>query len=129
MPEFLSATWIDEFADAVAGIAVAADHPIGAVRFVVDGSGADFRFVVEPPAVRIEHGRDPLAAVPETVVRCDAETAAAVALGTTNAQTRLAAGRLRLAGDVRALGALAALGPAVSAATADLRARTRYPTP
>ena len=104
MAEFLSDAWLaalDESARAL-------DVPSGVAPFVVEQVVTDVRgrgevryqVVFAAEGVRIRRETDELA---DVSFATDAETAAGIARGETNAQHALAAGRFRVAGNVGTL--------------------------
>lgn len=95
MPAFLSEAWIDALADRLAARSVDPALEV-AVRQVVD----DVSWTVRVTAGRVRLDRDPAADVTLTTDRATAE---ALVAGELAAQDALAAGRLRIGGDLTKL--------------------------
>lgn len=131
VPAFLSPSWSAAFADAIRETIVEPALGDGSVVLVVGTQSAEIRIgiAVRAGAVTAVTGPEQETVEPTTIIRCDRETAFRLATGSVSAQSALAEGWLRLAGDVRGLGVIASAAPAIAVATANLRARTRFPDP
>lgn len=131
VPEFLSPSWSAAFAAALRETIVDPALGDGSAVLVIGADSEEFRIgiSVRAGAVTAVTGPEEDTVEPKTIIRCDRPTALRLATGTVSAQTVLAEGRMRLAGDVRGLGVLAAAAPAIAEATAELRSRTRFPDP
>lgn len=134
MPDFLSGAWLDALDRAVSAHPASTDGE--PALLVIEQVVADvpelgevrYRVVVERGRLRVVvPTRDDPA--PDVRFTTDYATAVALAQGHTNAQSALAAGRLRLGGDVSLLGRHAELFAAVEDRAAELRAATSYPQP
>jgi putative sterol carrier protein len=122
---FLSPAWVEELAAAAEGVSMAAGEPLTVQQMVVDGSGETVRWTL-----RVTDGRVAVVAGgvddADVTLATDRATAVALARGDEAVPDAFMAGRLRVAGDLRALlRAGGALG-AVDAAFAAVRARTTW---
>jgi putative sterol carrier protein len=118
MPEFLSEAWLAQLDDAArAAPAVAGAGQVIVEARVTSATEADvtFRLEVTDDGARVLVGP---ARAPTVTVVTDRETATALHHGETNAQRALAAGRLKVHGDLASFGrrsdALSALGDVFS---------------
>ena len=129
--EFLSPSWWEAFASALAETVVDPGAGDGSALLVIDGEPSEARFgvAVRDGALTAINGVEAESVEPAVIVRCDRATALRLASGLESAQAALAEGRMQLAGDVRGLTVVAAAAPAIAGATAALRARTRFPSP
>jgi hypothetical protein len=127
---FLSDAWL-----AALDAALRADRELASVEPLIvdqvvldvpDRGDVRYRLVIDHAGARVEHDGTAPADLRLTV---DYRTACDLASGRTNAQTVLAAGRLRVGGELAVLaarvGALGALGDAATG----LRADTEFPEP
>jgi hypothetical protein len=123
---FLSAEWLAHLPAAPAG--PADGSPAGlTVRHVVRGApGGEATY-----EVRIAGGVPVLQRAgsrpADLTITCDYETAAGIVSGRLSAQAALAAGRVTLSGDLRVLGAVAAVGSGADPLPPELRAVTEVP--
>jgi hypothetical protein len=129
VPEFLSPAWIDALDRALAacdGLRDLAPLEIEQVVRGVPGSGTvRYRVCVGPSGGRARPAGS--AARPfDLRLTTDYATAAAIAQGRENAQSALAAGRLRLGGDVDVLTTVAETFARLDDATRALRAATTF---
>jgi len=131
VPEFLSPSWSAAFAAAIRETIVDPDLGDGSAVLVIGAQSEEIRLgiTIRAGTVAAVTGPEEDTVEPATVIRCDRETAVRLASGAESAQAALATGRMRLAGDVRGLGVVAAAAPAIAEATAELRSRTRFPDP
>jgi hypothetical protein len=128
MVRYLSAAWFDRLRLG----AVASDAPEPAadalvLRHVVhadaDAPRTDYDVVVSAGRVVIRH---PVEGSADLVFTSDYPTAAAIAAGTMSTNAALAAGRLRVAGDVNRVAGRAADMSGLDPVPASLRAETEY---
>ena len=132
MPEFLSPEWIAELDDALGALAPSESPPEGTPdEFVVEQrvtrAGADdhvHHLVASRGRFRAVAGPAPAA---DLVLTTDLETAVAIQQGAVNAQLALAAGHLRLGGNLDRLLTHAATFTKLDDVFAALRDRTTYP--
>jgi hypothetical protein len=132
VPEFLSEEWLRDLDAAVR----AAPHPSTSdpieIEQVVSGvprrGEVRYRIVADENGARVINGDD-CGHAADVRLTTDYPTAAAIAAGRENAQFALAAGRLRLRGNVDALLRHAATVDALGAATSALRGVTTFPPP
>jgi hypothetical protein len=129
VPEFLSPAWfdaLDEATRAVDGLTTTGDALVVEQRVhAVPGRGdVVYHLVIDGDGARVVVGQ---AESPTVVVETDHTTAVALALGTLNAQSALAAGRWRLHGTTGRLASHAALLQSIGDAFASLRSRTTFP--
>jgi putative sterol carrier protein len=138
VPEFLSPAWITELDAALRALGPtegATEHASEGVserRFVVEQrvtrSGADdhvHHVVASGAGFRAAGGPAP---APDLVLTTDLQTAIAIQRGAVNAELALAAGHLRLGGDLDRLLANAQLFTKLDDVFATLRDHTTYPT-
>ncbi len=130
VPEFLSPAWVDALDTALAGVG-SPDAAVELDRFVLeqrvtfpDGSTRTHHVVAADGRFRAVTGPAPAA---DLVLTTDLETAVAIQRGAVNAQFALAAGHLRLGGDLDRLRAHAGLFERLHDVFADLRSVTTYP--
>lgn len=107
--EFLTPAWLAEF-DAMlrADASVRSEQPVvveQVVTGVPHGDDVQYRLVLDSSGARLDAGAEPVTVRLTT----DYQTAAAIARGEENAQSALAAGRMRLGGRVEDLVRVAAL--------------------
>jgi putative sterol carrier protein len=125
---YLSAEWIDAL-DAALGesSAVRALAPVVVEQVVTGTPNGEVRYRISVDATRARvAAADAADAEPDLRFTTDYPTAVAIASGRENAQTALAAGRLRIGGDVEVLTSRAEAWSALTDAAAALRANTRY---
>jgi SCP-2 sterol transfer family protein len=134
VPDFLSGAWLDALDGALSAHPAPSDGEpaslvIEQVVAEVPGRGeVRYRVVVERGRLRVVvPARD--APAPDVRFTTDYGTAVALARGRTNAQSALAAGKLRLGGDVSLLGRHTELFTVLEDCGAELRAATTYPEP
>ncbi len=120
MPRFLSPEWLDDLAGAASGVEVDAGTPV-TVEQVVDGQ-VRYRLRVGDGRVAVVRDDGPS----DVSLRTDLTTAVALARGELAPTDALLAGRLRLAGDVKALRRAAPALASLDAALTELRATTTY---
>lgn len=120
MPRFLSPAWLDDLAAAAAGVEADAGAPV-TVEQMVDGE-ARYRLRVSDGGVAVLPG----AGDADVQLRTDRATAVALARGELAATDALLAGRLRLAGDVKALRRAAPALAKMDTALAQMRAQTTW---
>jgi hypothetical protein len=139
VPEFLSPAWVDALDDALDALDTQLEPPDespGEVtvhdRFVLeqrvnrpDGSTHVHHLIAADGSFHAAHGPAP---EPDLVITTDLGTAVAIQRGALNAQLALAAGHLRLGGDLDQLRSHAALFERLDDVFGDLRAATTYPT-
>ena len=129
MPEFLSDAWLAALDDALRAVpAVAAVDPLVIEQVVHDVPGRGrVRYCVRVDAdgARVDGGDG----AAEVRLTTDYATAVAIARGRESAQQALAAGRLRLGGDVDLLVRTAPVLSALSDAAATVRSATTYAAP
>lgn len=121
---FLSAEWLARLPAAPVR-PEAEDGDELTVRYVVQGapdgeSGYEVR-ITDGVALLLRAGSQPA----DLTITCDYDTAAGIMSGRLSAQAALAAGRVRLSGDLRVLTAVAAAG--VDPLPAELRSATEVP--
>ena len=137
MTEFLSDQWIAALAkacDAARGGTPAPDRDASGDRIVVEpmvggvpGRGdVSYRVALDASGCSVA-ARDADAPAADVRLETDYETAVALARGELNAQTALAAGRLRVVGDVARLAAHAAALATFDDLFASVRSTTSYP--
>ena len=130
MAEYLSDAWIadlDEVLRACGDLTSLAPLVIEQVVHDVPGRGTvRYRCEIGTGGARVVTDGD---GRPDLRLTTDYATAVAIARGRENAQSVLAAGRLRLGGDVEALARHAAALGALADATAKLRDTTTYASP
>lgn len=125
---FLSAEWVRAFDEALRGDSGLgprfAANPIAIAQEVTVEPLVRYVIVLDGAGGRVESDGRGIAA--DVTFVCDRDTAAGLARGTTNAQSALTSGRLKVRGAVDRLavasGALAGLGDLL----VDLRARTDF---
>jgi hypothetical protein len=125
MARFLSPAWLAELAEAAAGVVLEAGPPVLVQQVVTGTPSGDVRYGLRLAAGRVavlpEGAPDP-----DVTLTTDWPTAVAVARGELAVTDAFMAGRLRVAGDLRALlrggGALAG----IDALFAEVRARTTW---
>jgi hypothetical protein len=130
VPEYLSDAWIAALDGAVQSADTLDDlAPLVVEQLVTDvprRGDVRYQIVITSTGARAVPGAAENATIRLTT---DYRTAVAIARGDENAQIALAAGRLRLGGDLDALarrtGALVSIGDV----TASLRSATTYPSP
>ena len=128
MLRFLSAEWVrafDEALRAARGLGTRfAANPIAIAQEVAVEPVVRYVIVLDGDGGRVVSGGEAVDA--DVTFVCDRDTAVELARGTTNAQSALTSGRLKVRGEVDRLaaagGALAGLGDLL----ADLRARTEF---
>ncbi len=133
MPEFLSDEWLaalDASARAMGPLPIVAPFVLEQVVTSTDrdatGRGGDevrYQLVFTADGLRVQPGD---AEAADVSFATDRETAAGIARGETNAQRALAAGRLRVHGNVETLVAHAAALVALEDVFAGVRAGTTY---
>ena len=126
MPEFLSDEWLAALdASAREMGAFPAVAPFVLEQVVTDTWHEDVRYqlVFTADGLRVRPGD---AEAPDVSFATDRETAAGIARGETNAQRALAAGRLRVRGNIETLVARAAALVALEDVFAAVRAGTTY---
>ena len=125
MARFLSPAWLDELAAAAGNVEVAADEAVTVQQVVVDGADGPVTW-----ALRVAGGRVAVAggglADPDVTLTTDRATATAVARGDLAVTDAFMAGRLRVAGDLRALLRAGGVLGAVDVAFASVRGRTTW---
>ena len=125
MARFLSADWVADLAGAAADVEVEGDVDVTVQQVVVDGPGEPVRW-----ALRVAGGRVLVVAGgvrdPDVTLTTDGSTATAVARGELAVTDAFMAGRLRIAGDLRALLRAGGVLGAVDAAFAAVRERTTW---
>ncbi len=125
MARFLSADWVADLAAAAQGVEVPLEEAMTVQQVVTDGDGEPVRW-----ALRVAGGRvavDPGGARdPDVTLTADRTTATAVARGDLAVTDAFMAGRLRVAGDLRALLRAGDVLGAVDAAFASVRERTTW---
>ena len=129
MSEFLSDEWIAALAHAVPAHRVQVDQGVvveSVVRGVPGRDEVRYRIAFDAAGCEVTGVGDGAPAA-DVCIETDYETAAALARGDTNAQAALAAGRLRVSGDVARLATHAALLPRLGDLFAAVRAGTTYP--
>ena len=132
MPEFLSDEWLTALDDCARALGPIGDiAPFVLEQVVTDDADASvrrYRLVFTDGGVRVEPGdtNDDDADEADVTFVTERATAAAIAQGATNAQHALAAGRLRVRGDVGALVARAGAFAALEDAFAAVRGATTY---
>ena len=125
MVSFLDADWIEAFDAAARQVAVPGDVRLTVQQVVHREGGEEVRYhvVAADGRLRVHPGQ---ADRPDVTLTQDYEVAAALSRGELNAQQALAAGGVKLGGDIGRLllhgGALTALGDAFAA----LRTQTTY---
>ncbi|MEX2256321.1 MAG: SCP2 sterol-binding domain-containing protein [Acidimicrobiia bacterium] len=130
MPEFLSPEWVDAVDRAARGssalTACASATPFVLEQRVVcpDGNEAVHHLELTQHGARVVAGRAPH---PNVVLTTDLDTACRLAQGSVNAQVALAAGRLRLGGDIDTLARRAEALLALDDVFAAVRATTTFP--
>gem|GEM_PF-111989 len=134
MPEFLSSAWITELDSALRALVPSATASEGVPEgpFVVEQRvtrpGADthvHHVVASGGGFRATNGPAP---APDLVLTTDLQTAVAIQRGAVNAQLALAAGHLRLGGNLDRLLANAELFTRLDDVFVTLRDRTTYPS-
>jgi putative sterol carrier protein len=122
---FLSADWVADLAAAAQGVEVPLEEAMTVQQVVTDGDGEPVRW-----ALRVAGGRvavDPGGARdPDVTLTADRTTATALARGDLAVTDAFMAGRLRVAGDLRALLRAGGVLGAVDAAFASVRERTTW---
>jgi putative sterol carrier protein len=129
---YLSPEWMDAAAQALAADTAlkeaTADVALTLEQVVTGGPGDDVRW-----HVRIDHGSVTLAMGPadraDVRFTTDYATAAAIAAGAVGAQEAFGRGRLRVGGDITALGRHHRAFAAVDDALAGVREDTTFPAP
>jgi hypothetical protein len=124
VPEYLSDAWLDAINDALGSVRVLGPLVIEQVVTGVPGRG-EVRYFAWFDAVGGHVGTGGTGPA-DIVLRTDYPTAVAIAQGRENAQRALAAGRLRLGGEIEALTRNADALAALDDATAAVRAATTY---
>jgi putative sterol carrier protein len=125
MARFLSPDWVADLATAAEGVEVAGDEDVTVQQVVVVDGGEPVRWGLRVAAGRVAvEGGD--LADPDVTLTTDRATATSLARGEAAVTDVFMAGRLRIAGDLRALmragGALGALDEAFAA----VRERTTW---
>ena len=127
MARFLTPAWVAELAAAAEGVDLELGEPLTVQQVGVDGSGPEaavrWALRVTDGGVAVVAGEVP---DPDVTLTTDRATAVAVARGEEAVPDAFMAGRLRLAGDLRALFRAGAVLGAVDAAFAAVRARTTW---
>jgi hypothetical protein len=127
---FLSDAWLEALDAAVHGAAPPPDAAALVIEQVVTGvpGRGDVRYQlhVDGSGARVQPGH---AEAPTVRLTSDYVTAVAISRGEENAQTALAAGRLRVGGDVEILARYTETLTAFDHSTATLRFTTIYPPP
>jgi hypothetical protein len=125
---FLSDAWLDALDAALRGDReLKTAEPVVVEQVVLDVPSRGevrYRMVIDDDGARVERGASPDADLRLSV---DYVTACALISGGTNAQTALAAGRLRIGGDLAVLAARMGEIGALGDAAAQLRADTEFP--
>jgi putative sterol carrier protein len=131
VPEFLSPDWVasldraarasDRLAQCARGDALILEQRVT----LPDGSTHSHHLVLDESGARVREGKPARA---DVVVLTDLATATELAVGTTNAQQALGAGRLRVHGDVNALIARAEQLAALDDVFARARDDTTFPS-
>ena len=125
MARFLSPAWVADLAAAADGVEVADGDPFTVEQVVVDDAdeGARWALRVAGGRVVVEEGG---VADADVTLTTDRVTAMALARGELAVPDAFMAGRLRVAGDLRALVRAGGVLGALDAAFASVRARTRW---
>ena len=125
MARFLSPEWVADLGAAAEGVQVAADEDVTVQQVVEGDDGEPVRW-----ALQVGEGRVAVAAGavadPDVTLTTDRSTAAAVARGHLAVTDAFMAGRLRIAGDLRALLRAGGVLGALEAAFASVRERTSW---
>jgi len=124
VPEYLSDAWLDALDTALSSVRALGPLVIEQVVTGVPGRG-EVRYFAWFDGER-GHAATLGSRPADVVLRTDYTTAAAIAQGRENAQRALAAGRLRLGGEIDALTRNADALAALDDATAVVRAATTY---
>jgi hypothetical protein len=127
VPSYLSAAWLQAFAEALAREPLPEPAEGCRVRqVVVDGPRGDVRYDVGWDGERLGVDLEPGDGPADLVVTVDYQTAAAIAQGRMSAQEGIATGRITLRGSLQHVRAARALLGAIEDRVADLRAATTY---
>jgi putative sterol carrier protein len=122
---FLSAEWVADLASAAGGVEVADGETFSVQQVVVDPDGEPFGWVLRVADGRVEVEASRLADADVTLTT-DRATATAVAQGELAVTDAFMAGRLRVAGDLRALLRAGGVLGALDAVFASVRERTSW---
>jgi putative sterol carrier protein len=125
VPRFLTQTWVDQVNEAMGDVSVPSDVDLAVAHHVAGGPDGDVVYVLRMSGGAVDAR---LADASDTDVHLyqDYATAAAIARGELSAQQAVAAGRLRVAGDTRALVRHADAFSAVANAFRHVAADTTY---
>ena len=125
MARFLSPEWVADVARAASGVEVPDGEPFTIQQVVVNGDEGDVRW-----ALRVAGGRVAVeagaVADPDVTLTTDRSTAIEVARGQLAVTDAFMAGRLRIAGDLRALLRAGTVLGALDAALTSVRERTTW---
>ena len=125
MARFLSADWLGDLAAAAGGVEVPPEGTVTVQQVVTDDDGEAVRW-----ALRVADGRVAVEAGgvrdPDVTLTADKATATALARGDLAVTDAFMAGRLRIAGDLRALLRAGGVLGTVDAAFASVRERTTW---
>lgn len=130
VPQFLSPQWVAELDQAarrssgLAGCTTAGALVLEQRIAMPDGSEYAHHVVLSDGDARVVAGRAP---APDVVLHTDLPLACDLARGTVNAQHALAAGRLRIGGDLDALVVRSELLRSLDDVFASVRTRTTFP--
>src|SRR5919107_6036405 len=125
MARFLSPEWVADVAGAASGVEVSDGEPFTVQQVVVDGEEGDVRWALRVGGgrVAVESGA---VADPDVTLTTDRSTAIEVARGQLAVTDAFMAGRLRVAGDLRALLRAGGVLGALDAALASVRDATSW---
>jgi putative sterol carrier protein len=125
MARFLSADWVTDLTTAAGNVRLEGDLDVTVQQVVVDGAGDPVRWAVRVTGDRVLVVAGGVAD-PDVTVTTDRATAAALARGEVAVTDAFMAGRIRIAGDLRALLQAGGVLGALDTAFAAVRERTTW---
>ncbi len=125
MARFLSPAWVADLAAAAGDVEVAPEESMTVQQVVVDAAGEPVRWAVRVGGGRVTVDADGVPD-PDVTLTTDRSTATALARGDVAITDAFMAGRLRVAGDLRALLRAGGVLGAVDAAFGSVRDRTTW---